>query len=89
MFETIGGRASAPISPSLLLADARVDAAHHGPTLAAYEALIAADPESPRRRADRRWLLEWRAEHAPEGERATRLLEWARAEGVMFFHASL
>lgn len=67
-----------------LLADARVDAAHHGPTLAAYEALIAADPESPRRRADRRWLLEWRAEHAPEGERAIRLLEWARAEEEVF-----
>ncbi len=67
-----------------LLADARVDAAHHGPTLAAYEALIAAEPESPRRRADRRWLLEWRAEHAPEGERAVRLIEWARAEEEVF-----
>ena len=67
-----------------LLADARVDAGHHGPTLAAYEALIAAEPESPRRRADRRWLLEWRAEHAPEGERALRLIEWARAEEEVF-----
>ncbi|HEX8796217.1 MAG TPA: tetratricopeptide repeat protein [Polyangiaceae bacterium] len=67
-----------------LLADARVDAGHHASTLAAYEALIAADPESPRRRADRRWLLEWRAEHAAEGERAARLIEWARAEEEVF-----
>jgi tetratricopeptide (TPR) repeat protein len=63
-----------------ILADARVGRAHHVEALAAFDALVASDPGSPRRRADRRWLLEWRAEHAPDEERIARLLEWAREE---------
>jgi len=34
--------------------------------------------------ADRRWLLEWSAEHAGDAERVPRLLEWARAEETTF-----
>jgi tetratricopeptide (TPR) repeat protein len=67
-----------------ILADARVDRGRHAEALAALEALVHADPESPRRRADRRWLFEWRAEHAPEEERVARLLEWAREEETTF-----
>ena len=67
-----------------ILGDARVDRARQAPVLAAFEALVLTDPESPRRRTDRRWLLEWRAEHAPEEERAARLLDWAREEETTF-----
>jgi tetratricopeptide (TPR) repeat protein len=63
-----------------ILADARVGRVHQVEALAALDALVASDPDSLRRRADRRWLLEWRAEHAPEEERVARLLEWAREE---------
>jgi tetratricopeptide (TPR) repeat protein len=63
-----------------LLEDRAIDRAQVSAALAAFEALVDLDPDSPHRRADRRWLLGWRAEHAPEGERALRLLEWARSE---------
>ncbi len=67
-----------------VLSDARADAALHAQALAAFDVLVERDPDSPRRRADRRWLLEWRTEHAPEEERTRRLLEWARAEEEVF-----
>jgi tetratricopeptide (TPR) repeat protein len=67
-----------------VLSDARADASLHAQALAAFDALVERDPELPRRRADRRWLLEWRAEHAPEQEQLRRLLEWARAEEEVF-----
>jgi tetratricopeptide (TPR) repeat protein len=62
---------------------------HFGPpeqasALAAFDALIAGDPEAPARRADRRWLLEWRAEHAPEEQRVARWLDRAREEEITF-----
>jgi golgin subfamily B member 1 len=60
--------------------DAAAEAPLVAGTLAAFEALIAADPGGPARRDDRRWLFAWRAEHAPEEERAARLLDWAREE---------
>jgi tetratricopeptide (TPR) repeat protein len=67
-----------------VLSDARAVAALHAQALAAFDTLVERDPDSPRRRADRRWLLEWRAEHAPEEERVRRLLDWARAEEEVF-----
>ncbi len=67
-----------------ILDEARFDRTHHASALAALEALIARDPEPPRRLSDRRWLLEWRAEHAPEEERVPRLLEWAHDEEGVF-----
>ena len=67
-----------------ILTDARVGARAQADILAAFEALVQADPESPARRADRRWLLEWRADHAPEEERVARLLEWAAQEETTF-----
>jgi tetratricopeptide (TPR) repeat protein len=67
-----------------VLSDARADAALHAQALAAFDTLVDRDPDSPRRRADRRWLLEWRTEHAPEEERTRRLLDWARAEEEIF-----
>jgi tetratricopeptide (TPR) repeat protein len=70
-----------------ILADARIDRAHQVAALSAFEALVRADAQSPARRADRRWLLEWRAEHAPEEERVARLLEWAREEEGLFGEA--
>jgi predicted Zn-dependent protease len=67
-----------------ILDDRGIDRAHLAGALAAFEALVAADPGSPARCADHRWLLEWRAEHAPEEERAARLLDWAREEETTF-----
>ncbi len=67
-----------------ILDEPRLDRVHHASALAAFEALIARDPGSPRRLADLRWLLEWRTEHAPEEERVARLLDWASAEEKTF-----
>jgi tetratricopeptide (TPR) repeat protein len=67
-----------------ILADARVGRGIQADVLTAFESLVQSDPESSRRRGDRRWLLEWRAEHAPEEERVARLLEWARQEETSF-----
>ncbi len=67
-----------------ILDEPRLDRAHHASALTAFEALVARDPESPRRLADLRWLLEWRTEHAPEEERVARLLEWAAHEEKTF-----
>ena len=67
-----------------ILDEPRFDRAHHVSALAALEALVARDPESPRRLANLRWLLEWRAEHAPEEERVARLVEWAQNEETTF-----
>jgi tetratricopeptide (TPR) repeat protein len=71
-----------------ILDEPRLDKAQHASAQAAFEALIARDPESPRRLADMRWLLEWRTEHAPEEERVGRLLDWAHAEEKTFGDAS-
>ncbi len=70
-----------------VLSDARVVEPYRAQALSALEALVASDPEAPRRRADRRWILEWTAEHAPEEERVARLLDWARAEETTFADA--
>jgi golgin subfamily B member 1 len=67
-----------------ILADVRVDPAHQALALTAFEGLVASSPDSAARRADRRWLLEWRAEHAAEADRTLRLLEWARQEENVF-----
>jgi golgin subfamily B member 1 len=67
-----------------ILEDGRFERSHQASALAAFDELIARDPESPRRRTDRRWLHEWRAQHAPEEERVARLLEWARLEETAF-----
>ena len=67
-----------------ILDEPRFDRAHHVSALVALEAHIARDPEPPRRLPDRRWVLEWRAEHAPEEERVLRLLEWAHDEEKTF-----
>jgi tetratricopeptide (TPR) repeat protein len=67
-----------------ILEEPRLDRSHQASALAAFDALVARDPESPRRLADLRWLLEWRMEHAPEEERVTRLLEWASHEEKTF-----
>ncbi len=67
-----------------ILEDRQVDGALLAAALVAFEALIAENPQSAARHADRRWLLEWRADHAPEGDRVARLLDWARQEETVF-----
>src|SRR5262249_47608869 len=67
-----------------VLDDPHVGRAYQAAPLPAFDPLLAGYPASPRRKADRRWLLEWRAEHAPEEERVARLLEWARQEELSF-----
>ena len=68
-----------------ILADARVGSGAPGGR--ARGVRVARAVRTPSRRggaADRRWLLEWRAEHAPEEERIARLLDWAREEETTF-----
>jgi thioredoxin-like negative regulator of GroEL len=67
-----------------MMTDARVDGAVHAEILTILDALIAADPSSPRRREDKRWALQWSAENAPDQERVARMLEWAHAEEAAF-----
>ncbi|HLK39512.1 MAG TPA: tetratricopeptide repeat protein, partial [Polyangiaceae bacterium] len=71
-----------------ILADGRFDRSHHAAALAGFETLVARAPDAAPRRADRRWLLEWRAEHASQDERVARMLEWAREEETQFADAS-
>ena len=67
-----------------ILSDGRIEGPHQAAALSAFEGLVRTDSQSPAARADRRWLLEWRAENAPEEERVPRLLEWARDEESLF-----
>jgi tetratricopeptide (TPR) repeat protein len=67
-----------------ILDDPNVDRGQLAGALTAFETLLARDTDSTRLRADRRWLLEWRAEHASEEERPARLLDWAREEETTF-----
>ncbi len=67
-----------------ILDDVRLDRAHHATALAAIDTLVAGDPQAPSRLSDRRWLLEWRAERAPDEERVLRLIEWAKEEESTF-----
>src|SRR5262249_24209319 len=67
-----------------ILGESRVGRAFQMEVLAALDPPVASQPDSPPRRADRRWVLEWKAEHAPEEERTARLLEWAREEETAF-----
>lgn len=68
-----------------ILDDERFSAPRKAGALAAFEALVARDAGSTAARlADRRWLLEWRAEHATEEQCVGRLLEWARDEETVF-----
>jgi len=67
-----------------LLESERIDEARKAAALAAFEALIAADAPNPARRDDARWLMSWRADNAPEGERVQALLAWANAEETQF-----
>jgi len=46
----------------------------------AFEAFLEAAPDTPARRADKRWLFELRARTAPEAERAFILFKWAQDE---------
>ncbi len=67
-----------------ILDDPNIDRAHLVGALGAFETLLAREPESRQQLADRRWLLEWRAEHAAEEERAARILDWAHEEETTF-----
>jgi tetratricopeptide (TPR) repeat protein len=67
-----------------ILEDPRTGRALQNEALSAFDGLVGAEPGSTQRRADKRWLLEWRTEHAPEEERLVRLLEWAHQEEVTF-----
>ncbi|EYF00893.1 tetratricopeptide repeat protein [Chondromyces apiculatus] len=48
--------------------------------LAAFEAFLAASPDSPARHEDRRWLHGVQVERAPEAERVAALAAWAAWE---------
>jgi tetratricopeptide (TPR) repeat protein len=71
-----------------LLRDRRLGEVYRAAVLAAFDALVASDESSAARRADRRWLLEWRADNARDDERLAALLAWAGAEENMFDDAA-
>jgi tetratricopeptide (TPR) repeat protein len=52
--------------------------------MSALEVLVEQDRDSPERRADHEWLLEWRTLHAPEHERSGWIREWARVVETKF-----
>ena len=67
-----------------LLQDDSLSAESRADAVSAFEALVTADENSPARRADHEWLLEWRASRAPEHDRAARMLDWASAVETKF-----
>ncbi len=62
-------------------------AAYRPEALEMFESLLSGRGDSDRRRADRRWLLDWHARHAPDQERVRRWLAWAREEETTFMDA--
>ncbi|MDB4994304.1 MAG: Exonuclease SbcC, partial [Myxococcaceae bacterium] len=53
-----------------------------------FEKLLDTTETNDARRADRRWLLSWRAEHAEREDKVVQLLAWARAEETLFSDAA-
>ncbi len=62
----------------------RLDDDHRSEARKTFESLVAREPGGKSRRADRRWLLDWHARHAPPEDRALRWLAWAREEETTF-----
>ncbi len=77
------GRDGAAAAYRTVLDDPDVDEARIKAALLAFESLLTSDP-SEARLNDRRWLLSWRADHAPEGGLIPALLAWATAEESTF-----
>ncbi len=67
-----------------LLGDSTCLGTDQASALDGLESLLAQEHEPAHRVGDRRWLLEWRAEHASEAQRVERLLDWARQEEAAF-----
>jgi tetratricopeptide (TPR) repeat protein len=67
-----------------LLEDASVDLARRNAAFSSFERLLESSDGGEARRADRRWLLAWRAAHTEASERVQALLAWARAEEALF-----
>ncbi|MEO6418252.1 MAG: hypothetical protein ABIP39_02525, partial [Polyangiaceae bacterium] len=67
-----------------LLEDPSVDSTRRNAAFASFDRLLESSDTGEARRADRRWLLAWRAEHTEASERVQALLAWARAEESLF-----
>ena len=77
------GRDAAASAYRMVLDDPRVDEGRMKAALLAFESLLTSDPTEARK-ADRRWLLSWKADHAPEGGLVPALIAWAAAEESTF-----
>jgi tetratricopeptide (TPR) repeat protein len=67
-----------------ILEDATIERARQFEALRGLEALVGQAPNSPPRRADRRWALEWHAQHATQEEQVESLIAWAAEEETVF-----
>jgi tetratricopeptide (TPR) repeat protein len=77
------GRDAASAAYRATLDDRSVDDGRLKAALLAFEMLLSREPADAWLE-DRRWLLSWKAEHSPEGERMSALLAWASAEELTF-----
>jgi golgin subfamily B member 1 len=66
-----------------IIETASLDATRSAAVLS-FEKLLDTTETNDARRTDRRWLLSWRAEHAPHEDKVAQLLAWARAEETLF-----
>jgi tetratricopeptide (TPR) repeat protein len=77
------GRDIAAAAYRATLDDKGVDDGRLKAALLAFEMLLSREPPDAWVE-DRRWLLSWKADHAPEGELGPALLSWATAEESTF-----
>jgi tetratricopeptide (TPR) repeat protein len=77
------GRDVAAAAYRAILEDKGVDEARTKAALVGFEMLLSREPTDAWL-SERRWLLSWKAEHAPEGELGAVLLAWAAAEESTF-----
>jgi tetratricopeptide (TPR) repeat protein len=77
------GRDVAAAAYRAILDDRGVDEGRTKAALLGFEMLLSREPFDAWQ-SDRRWLLSWKADRAPEGELAAALLAWATAEESTF-----
>ncbi len=77
------GRDAAAVAYRAILDDPGVDEGRLKGALQAFEMLLSREPADAWLE-ERRWLLSWKADHAPEDGLSTALLAWATAEESTF-----
>jgi tetratricopeptide (TPR) repeat protein len=67
-----------------IVEDERLGSEIRTSAMSGLEVLVEQDRDSPARRSDHEWLLEWRTLHAPEHERSGWIRQWARVVETKF-----